>query len=262
MLLSNGKNNFKDNKFSFWEWSAPILQTFEEVMGKIRELNLKGRVIKGFYAVGMAYNWREDDIGEAIFNNLENMVLEKRIRPEGPFPFLPEGVFLSRYAELDEPFLIEFEDGDILAIDYCDGSSVRMDMNTVPEDVHFGINRRTFHPNVLFASLIGHKITAVEVTASTECDEFTWSHGLDIGEQDAYITKISIVCEHKDRWEKKRLEFSSFYDFAVVSVADEIGNTLTIHAPDIKAVVEGFMEEDIFNSTDEYQIDEVTTRRC
>ena len=135
-------------------------------------------------------------------------------------------------------------------------------MNTVPEDVHFGINRRTFHPNVLFASLIGHKITAVEVTASTECDEFTWSHGLDIGEQDAYITKISIVCEHKDRWKKKRLEFSSFYDFAVVSVADEIGNTLTIHAPDIKAVVEGFVEEDVFNSTDEYQIDEVTTRRC
>ena len=32
-------------------------------------------------------------------------------------------------------------------------------------------------------SLIGRELVAVEVTTSTELDEFTWSHGLDIGEQ-------------------------------------------------------------------------------
>jgi len=32
MILSNGKNKFQNNEFSFWEWSAPILQTHEEVV--------------------------------------------------------------------------------------------------------------------------------------------------------------------------------------------------------------------------------------
>ena len=38
MVLSDGKNNFPNNEFSFWEWSAPILQTHEEVVSKIKEL--------------------------------------------------------------------------------------------------------------------------------------------------------------------------------------------------------------------------------
>ena len=45
MILSDGKNNFQNNEFSFWEWSAPVLQTHEEVMAKIKELKLQGRVI-------------------------------------------------------------------------------------------------------------------------------------------------------------------------------------------------------------------------
>ena len=56
MILSNGKNKFPNNEFSFWEWSAPILQTHEEVVAKIKELKLQGRVIKSFYTVGMGYN--------------------------------------------------------------------------------------------------------------------------------------------------------------------------------------------------------------
>ena len=74
MILSNGKNKFPNNEFSFWEWSAPILQTHEEVVAKIKELKLQGRVIKSFYTVGMGYNWTEDNIGEAIYNTVERMI--------------------------------------------------------------------------------------------------------------------------------------------------------------------------------------------
>ena len=76
MILSNGKNNFKNNEFSFWEWSAPILQTHEEVTSKIKELKLQGRVIKGFYSVGMGYNWNEDNIGEAIYSATKRLIKE------------------------------------------------------------------------------------------------------------------------------------------------------------------------------------------
>ena len=62
MILSDGKNKFPNNEFSFWEWSAPILQTHKEVVAKIKELKLQGRVIKSFYTVGMGYNWTDDNI--------------------------------------------------------------------------------------------------------------------------------------------------------------------------------------------------------
>ena len=256
MIVSSGKNNYPNNEFSFWEWSAPILQTHDEVMTKIKELKLQGRAIKGFYTVGMGYNWTGDNIGNAVYNTLERMIKEKCISPKGPLSFLPEGVYISRYAEIDEPFLIEFEDGDILGVDYSEGSCVRMELNTIPNDIQFGTNRRTFHPNVLFGSLIGKEIVAVEVTTSTELDEFTWSHGLDIAEQDAYITKVSIVCRKDGEWECEKLEFSSWYDYGIVVVTDYDGKTLKIHAPDIKDVVKGFVDEETLNLRDEYHFDE------
>ena len=53
MILSEGKNQFKDNRFSFWEWSAPILQTGEEVIRRFHQLTLEGRVVKDIIALGM-----------------------------------------------------------------------------------------------------------------------------------------------------------------------------------------------------------------
>jgi len=129
-------------------------------------------------------------------------------------------------------------------------------MNTIPKDIHFGTNRNTFHPNVLFGSLIGKEVVAVEVTTSTECDEFTGSCGLTIGEQDSYITKISIVCKKDRAWEREKLEFSSTYDYGVVALTDHTGTMLTIHAPDVKEVVKGFVDEEIFHSQDEYHFGE------
>lgn len=255
MIISDGKNNFKNNEYSYWEWSAPVLQTYGEVISKIKELNLQGRVIKNFYTVGMGYNWTEYDIGEAIYNSLEEMINLKQISAEGPFPFLPDGVYISRYAEIDEPFLIEFEDGDILCIDYSEGSSVRMEMNTIPKNIDFGTNRKTFHPNILFGSLIGKRVVAVEVTTSTECDDFTGSHGLELDEQDTYITKISIVCKQENDWKREKLEFSSFYDYGIVAVTDYAGITLTIHAPDVRNVVDGFADEETLNLLDDYHFD-------
>ena len=252
MIISEGKNNYPNNEFKYWEWSAPVLQTHDEVVHKIKELQLQDRIIKGFYTVGMGYNWTDDNIGEAICNSLEKMIEEKGITEKVTFPFLPEGVYISRYAEIDEPFLIEFEDGDILGIDYSEGSSIRMEMNTIPKDISFGTNRRTFHPNVLFGSLIGREIVSVEITTSTECDDFTGSHGLDIEEQDTYITKVAIVCKKDGEWEREKLEFSSWFDYGIVTLTDYEGQTLKIHAPDIRNVVSGFVDDDVLNLEDDY----------
>ena len=233
-----------------------LYEETDKLVAKIKELKLQGRVIKSFYTVGMGYNWTDDNIGEAIYNTTERMIKENRISSKGPFPFLPEGVYISRYAKIDEPFLIEFEDGDILGVDYSEGSCVRMELNTIPKDIKFGTNRRTFHPNVLFSSLIGRELVAVEVTTSTELDEFTWSHGLDIGEQDAYITKISFVCKKDREWEREKLEFTSWCDYGMVAVTDYEGVTLKIHAPDVREVVAGFIDEETLNLQDDFSFDD------
>lgn len=256
MIRSDGKNNFANNEFSYWEWSAPILQTYDEVISKIKELQLQGRIIKNFITIGMGYNWTEIDLGEAIYLALERKIESKQISSNGPFPSLPQEVYIPRRAELDEPFLIEFEDGDILAIDYSEGSSVRMEINTIPKDIHWGTNRKSFHPNVLFNSLIGKEIVAVEVTTSTECDEFTYSHGLDIGEQDSYIKKFSIVCRIDRDWEREKLEFSSYLDYGVIELKDYVGETITIHAPDIKEVVKGFIDESALSIEDDFRFND------
>ena len=130
-----------------------------------------------------------------------------------------------------------------------------MELNTIPKDIKFGTNRRTFHPNVLFGSLIGKEIVAIEVTTSTELGEFTWSHGLDIGEQDAYITKLSLVCKKGRDWEHEKLEFISWYDYGMVAVTDYEGEPLKIHAPDIKEVVAGFIDEETLNLQDDFSFD-------
>jgi len=31
MIFSKGKNNYPNNEFDYWEWSAPVLQTHDEV---------------------------------------------------------------------------------------------------------------------------------------------------------------------------------------------------------------------------------------
>ncbi|MBQ7178510.1 MAG: hypothetical protein IJS08_13930 [Victivallales bacterium] len=60
MIPSSGNNQFKDNTFDFWTWSAPILQTHEEVVAKIEELKLVGRTIKDIKAVGYNYNFTDE----------------------------------------------------------------------------------------------------------------------------------------------------------------------------------------------------------
>ena len=252
MILSEGKNNFKDNEFSYWEWSAPVLQNHEEVIAKIKELKLQGRIIKGFYVIGMGYDWTDYSVTDWLESAIERKKNARNLSSDGPIPFLPEDIVVPRAAMIDEPFLIEFEDGDILGIDYSEGSCVRMEMNTIPKNIGFGTNARTFHPDKLFEPLIGKEIIAIEVTTSTECDEFTGSHGLDIDEQDDYITKISIVCKKDGEWNREKLVFSTSWDYGVVELTDYKGTTLTMNVSDIKAVVEGFVDEDVLALIDEY----------
>ena len=253
MILSKGNNKFTNNTYSYWEWSAPILQTHDEIIAKLKELKLEGRKIKSVRFVGMAYNWRDDEIGEYVYNSLDRMTKEQRGNLKNPRAFLPEGIFLPRWAEIDEPFLIEFEDGDVLAIDYSEGSSIRIDMNTIPKNISFGTNRPTAHADKLFNDIIGKEIVAVDITTSTVSPDFTGSYGLDLGEQSSYIVGFHIrYSEESSCYPQNSLYFTSHWDYGIVELKDYSGETMKIHAPDVKAIVRGFIEEKLLNSDEEF----------
>lgn len=253
MILSKGSNNFSNNTYSYWEWSAPILQTYDEVLTKFKELKLEGRIIKSIRCVGMAYNWTDENIADSVYNVVSGMSNEQRKSLKNSRAFLPEGIYLLRWAEIDEPLLIEFEDGDILAIDYSEGSSVRIGMNTIPRDISFGTNRPTIHADRLFNDIIGKEIVAVDITISTASPDFTASHGLTLDEQTSYIIGFSIRCrEAESYYPHNSLLFTSHLDYGSVELRDCNGEILKVHAPDIKQIVEGFIDEEVLDSQEEF----------
>lgn len=243
MIHSNGKNQYKDNRFSFWEWSAPILQTPEEVMQKFHELRLQGRVVKDIIAVGMGYNWRENGIDDTVYNALDQLEPEEKAQIPNPDDFLPDGLKLGCFTELDEPLLIVFEDGDVLAISFDEGSCVRMDLNTVPVDIEPGINFKTFHAGRLFKEAIGKHIIAADVMSSTEEPEFTGSHGLTLEEQSAYIIRLELVLgDGRNERFRRRLCFEAWFDYGFVELTDYQRETILFPATDVPWIVEGYMK--------------------
>lgn len=245
MIISDGKNAFPDNQFSFWEWSAPILQTPEEVVQQAHELRIVGRVVKDIVAIGLGYNWTFDGIEESAYNSMERLHPLLKSQIPNPEAVLPKGVDLPCFAELDEPLLIIFEDGDSLGISFDEGSCVRMGLNTIPPSIEPGVNRKNFHANRLFQEMLGKRITSVEVTSSTEYPEFTGSHGLELDEQPCYISKVDIVFDDNSHYRpRKRLSFSAWWDYGWVEIVDHSGQTLGIPSEKVPWIVEGFISSE------------------
>ncbi len=231
MILSNGKNKFKDNTFSFYEWSAPILQKPEEVIRKIHELNLIGKTVKDIVSIGSAYN-----LNHTLFDyypESENSCVY--IREDKRNPEITE---FDCFAEIGEPLLIEFSDGDILAIDFSEGSCVRMDINSIPRNIKANINPCNFHANVLFKDIIGKELFDIQLIESVSEPHFTGSYGLELNTQDSYIS--ALIFYFIEKGSLVSLKFSAFYDYGFVTLLDQQGQIKQIHNSEIDAMLEGF----------------------
>ncbi|MBP5674461.1 MAG: hypothetical protein J6X49_18910 [Victivallales bacterium] len=235
MIQSIGNNSFKDNKFDFWTWSAPILQTPEEVVQKVHELKLLGRIIKDIRAIGHFYDIEHSDWYQDIFEAIQQGDDKSLATLEFPC-----------YITIDEPLLIQFEDGDILGIDFSEGSSVRMELNTLPWDIRPGGNRRNFHANQMFKDILGREIGDVFVTSALNPPTFTGSHGMDLDNQISYVHKILFNCQSKKEKHKdtdwKQLTFKAWFDFGYVSLEDN-SKTIMLPATRIKKVMEGYLTQ-------------------
>lgn len=244
MLHTNGKNQFKDNKFNIWEWSAPFLQTADEILSKLKELKLEGRIVKNLYSVSKAYDWTDEWICDQVYHGIRKMKPCERKELKNKKAFLPKGVYIARRAGIYGPFLIEFEDGDVLAIVFQNARGIRLEMNSLPKDMTSD-EPCNFHPNVLFEDIIGKKILSCEVTMSTQRPECCDLYGDDM---DFYPTHFYITYEDGDIiYPKRKLHFYPSFDDGYVELIDYSNEVMKIHAPDVKRVVKGYIENKILN---------------
>ena len=156
--IKNSYDNFEKAEFSGSVWSAPVLISPEELKNRLRGYRLEGRTIADIKLVGYCYS--------LSYYVLESKVVIESDEYDDNYDSVGMEIDydepLTMLAEIDEPILIRFEDGDVLELlEECDGEH-RVSMNSIPWSIKAGINRSNVDAAVLFNDCIGRTITAVE----------------------------------------------------------------------------------------------------
>ncbi len=169
-FCSSGKNKFKNNVFDSREWSAPCMVDPEEIKSSVSSFCLEGRTIKHLKFTGMDYCHSRDCIEDIAYRQLKQYDEDIRQQRSEYDNIAPETSY-GRYAELDEPLLIWFEDNDVFEIDTPQEPEFRFSMNCISWYSDEGCNNRNVDADVLFSSCIGKTIQTVEVrTCQTDRD--------------------------------------------------------------------------------------------
>ena len=156
-IYSKGRDNFKGYTFSAREWSAPTMVSPKEIRERIDSFALRGRKIKRMRLIGLSYFHTRDWVEEAAYRQVEHLPEEERQRKSNYSTIDPTMQF-SRYAQIDEPFLIEFEDGDIFEVDTPQDPEFRMSMNCIPWWIKAGTNQPNVEADILFSTCVGRRL--------------------------------------------------------------------------------------------------------
>ena len=163
MYKVDGKNDFENNIFDFWKWSAPMLQSPEEVRIYFNSLNVTGKKVIGLSLCTNAYFFDRQWTEEVVYRNCsDDMTREEKIKASELESIDTEFQY-NRVVTVDEPISIMFDDGDVFTVDLNATSEVRMGVNEVPWNIKDKYHTEKEDINLLFAPVIGSKITGIEV---------------------------------------------------------------------------------------------------
>jgi hypothetical protein len=178
LSFCSGKNEFKDDTFSASEWSAPTMIDPHEIRARFKSLKLEGRKIKQMKLIGLSYFHVRDWIESYAYDVLDQLDEEKR-QKQSDYNHIAPDVLFGRNAEIDEPLLIEFEDGDIFEIETLQQSAFRFSMNCIPWWIDAGTNLPNLDANVFFSPCIGRTIKAIEVNTYLADKHPIWNEYFD-----------------------------------------------------------------------------------
>lgn len=171
---SFGKNEFKENTFSAQEWFAPTMVDPDEIKTRLESLKLVGRKIKQMKLIGLSYFHVRDWIERHAYDVLDQLDEEER-RKQSNYNNIAPDVIFGRNAKIDEPLLIEFEDGDVFEIETPQQTEFRFSMNCIPWWIDAGTNLPNLDANIFFSPCIGRTIKAIEVNTYITDKDPIWN---------------------------------------------------------------------------------------
>ncbi|MBE6899904.1 MAG: hypothetical protein E7479_04480 [Ruminococcaceae bacterium] len=151
-----------DDNFNLSYWYKKRYITPKEVREKLNSLHLEGRKIKRMKFIGLCYNFTEYEIEDAAYSGLKNLPEEER-QLKSNYDNIDPNTEFDREVSIDEPFLIQFEDGDIFEIETPIESNFCIGMNTIPWGARAETNLPNIDANVLFSECIGQAVKKIEV---------------------------------------------------------------------------------------------------
>lgn len=164
MILSTGKNDFRNNTFDKYRWSANTYETPEEILAYLHGLEIYGKRVRSVSAIGALTSYSLDDWETIALRKLSEagIVTDYDICDEwvelrdgsrkslGDCFDLIKNVSADRSVTLCEPFLIIFEDGNVLELLPSAPRGLRIGYNTLPKEMRNGANRAEYDIGVLF----------------------------------------------------------------------------------------------------------------
>ncbi len=178
-VYNSGNDNYKDFTFAAEEWSAPTMVEPDIIRAQMAKLKLEGRKIEKMKLVGHSYSHDRYWIEEYAYNALDQYDEDERhLRSE--YNNISRELLFDRCVDIDEPFLIKFEDGDVFEIETTQVPLFRFSMNRIPWVIRAGTNLPNLDANIVFAPCIGRTIETVEIkTYFTDKDPMPFGDYID-----------------------------------------------------------------------------------
>lgn len=205
-----------------WKQDATHLATEKQIKDFFSKLNIIGKKIKSIKILGRDYAHDREGVEELAFLQLEKVLSEKQAKEKAEFSNIPKDLMFYRIAEVDEPIVIELNDGRRLEILILElDNTVYADVNKISPNATWDINPANVDGNVMFSPCVGQTIKAVEFPI----------HKHSFGQEEEYqqIPNVLIRLENGTG-----LEIEGWFDFCDIECVDRKNQPLKIPFEDLK----------------------------
>lgn len=221
MIKMPGKNNFINNIFDYWEWSAPVLHKPSELRDCLDKLDIVGKEIYNIKVLGQSLFHSTNFVESHAYEELKHLPENERQRLS-QYMNIPNEVMYPTIATIDSALLIMLDDGSVLAFEMFAYSKVRMGVNEIPWDIQTKYNDINVDLGDLFFFCVCEKISDIEIVETPSNGELLYdTEGNPLEPQDSFIEGVYI---HLDNGYKLGISMNS--DRCEVYCVDAMTNEL------------------------------------
>lgn len=232
-IYSDGNNQFKDNIFCSQEWSAPTMVAPNEIIERISAMNLVGRTIQNVRIIGLSYWHTEEWIEDRAYNALPEEMSEEEKQELSNYENVSDDLEFARFVHIDEPFLIQFTDGDVFEIDTPQTPEYRFSLNCVPWNIYTSRRINNIDAAILFEPVLNKKIVEIEVTKKIANTDPMLRRAFDEqGSRREIVTRIVLWLENDIG-----ICVSGWIDYCDVACIDRNNDVLPILFKDLKTAL-------------------------